>query len=141
MHPLSYIEFSRLGMADVEIAAQFEVGLDTLRNWADTFVEMNSAYEIGQAMYEAFYLNSGRENLTNTRFNTSLFKFITGNKLGYTEKIESKNFNANVNHGVLLVPDTMSIDDWEKQNIAQDNAKKKAQEDKEESVDADYSEV
>ena len=134
VHPISYIEYSRHGLSDVEIAAQFEIGLETLRGWMDTFVEMNTAYEIGQAMYEAYFLEQGRNNLSNTRFNTSLFKFLTGNKLGYTEKIESKNFNQNINHGVLLVPDSMSVDDWEAQNIKEDKAKKEA-------IDAEYQEV
>lgn len=143
VHPLSFIELSRNGLSDVEIAAEFEVGIETVRTWADTYEEFAVAWEIGAAMYEAFFLREGRRNLSNTRFNTSLFKFLTGNKLGYTEKIESKNFNANVNHGVLLVPDAMSIDEWEKQNIKED-AEKKAKESEEEeddAIDADYKEV
>lgn len=139
IHPIQFIESSRMGMSDVEIAAQFEVGIETLRSWADTFEEFAIAYEVGQAMYEAWFLNTGRRNLSNTRFNTSLFKFITGNKLGYTEKIESKNFNANVNHGVLLVPNSMTVDEWEAANAAED-AKKK-QKHTEETIDADYTEV
>ena len=138
VHPLSYVDMARHGLSDVEIAAQFEVSMETLANWCETFMEMASAYEIGQAMYEAYFLREGRRNLQNTRFNTSLFKFLTMNKLGYSDKVETKNQNQNMNVGVLLVPDRVSVDEWEANNVAEDEKKNQA---KEEPIDAEYSEV
>ena len=66
------------------------------------------------ALYESWWLVKGKEGLDNPRdFNTPLYKFLTGNKLGYSDKVESKNFN--VNAGVLVVPKTPeSLEEWEK---------------------------
>ena len=111
-HPMAFIEMSRDGMSTVEIAAQFQVAIVTVRKWSETFAEFNTAYEVGQAMHEAWWLAEGKNNLDNRGYNTGLFKFITGNKLGYSDKIESKNLN--VTAGVLLVPGQMTPEDWEK---------------------------
>lgn len=101
-HPAMFIEYSRQGMSDVEIAAEFGVGVQTLRGWAEKFEEFNTAYEIGQALYEAWWLKEGKAHLDDRSYNTHLYKFLTGNKLGYSDKIESKNLN--IHAGVLMVP-------------------------------------
>jgi len=72
----------------------------------------NTAPEIGQALHEAWWIQQGKNGLTNRGFNTSLFKFLTSNKLGYSDKMETKSLNMNL-HGVLMVPDKMSDDEWE----------------------------
>jgi hypothetical protein len=111
LHPMKYITLSRDGLSDVEIAAEFEVSLRTLKLWSETYEEFNTAYEIGKALHESWFLTTGRENLGNARFNTPLFKFLTGNKLGYAEKIENKNLN--VHAGVLVVPGQIGEKEWE----------------------------
>ena len=115
-HPIQYMEFSRNGMSDVEIAAQFGVSLHIIYKWSETYEEFNVAYECGKALHEAWYLRVGKENLENRFFQTPLFKFLTGNKLGYSDKIETKNLNQN-QYGVLLVPGSVSVDEWEKEQI------------------------
>jgi len=112
-HPILYIELSREGLSEVEIAAQFGVSVETIRKWAEKYEIFNRAYDIGKAMYEAWWLVQGKSGLGNRFFNTSLFKFLTSNKLGYSDKMETKALNMNV-HGVLLVPDKVSEDEWEK---------------------------
>ena len=72
----------------------------------------NKAYDIGKAMHEAWWIEQGKSGLNNRGFNTSLFKFLTSNKLGYSDKMETKNMNMNV-HGVLMVPDKVSEEEWE----------------------------
>ena len=109
---MQYIEFSRMGHSDVEIAAEFEVGVGTMRGWAEKFLDFNTAFEIGQAMYEAWWLQEGKRNLDNRGYNTGLYKYLTGNKLGYSDKIESKNLH--VHAGVLMVPAQMDKDEWER---------------------------
>jgi len=111
-HPMQFITFSRTGLSEVEIAAKFEVSVGTMRKWSEKFLEFNQAFEIGQAMYEAWWLEEGRRNLDNRSYNVGLYKFMTGNKLGYSDKMESKNLN--VSAGVLLVPGSMSEDAWER---------------------------
>lgn len=118
-HPLAYIDFSRQGMSDVEIAAQFRIGITTIRSWSEKYVEFSTAYEIGNALHEAWWLTKGKQNLNDRTFNTNLFKFLTGNKLGYSEKIENKNLNMNV-HGVLLVPSKVSEEEWAGNNADED---------------------
>jgi hypothetical protein len=112
VHPIEFIKLSKEGMCDVEIAAEFGVGVVTLRNWSETFEEFATAYEVGQAMFESWWIHRGRENIENSRFNTSLYKFLTGNKLGYSDKIEQKNMNMNLS-GVLVVPAKVSEEQWE----------------------------
>jgi len=112
-HPTLFIDLSRTGLSDVEIAAEFEVGIDTLRGWAEKYEMFNTAFEIGKALYESWWLQQGRSGLHDRGFNTSLFKFLTANKLGYAEKVETKSLNMNV-HGVLMVPDAVSEEEWEK---------------------------
>jgi hypothetical protein len=111
-HPFQYIQLSREGKSEVEIAAQFSVSVGTLRGWGEKFLEFHQAMEIGKAMYEAWWVQEGVNNLENRRYNTTLFKFLTGNKLGWSDKIESKSMN--IHAGVLLVPGQMDKDEWEK---------------------------
>lgn len=111
-HPTLFIDYSRMGMSEVEIAAEFKVSVATLKSWTEKFEMFNTAYEIGKALHESWWLQQGKSGLFNRGFNTGLFKFLTANKLGYAEKVESRNLNMNV-HGVLMVPDKMSEEEWE----------------------------
>jgi len=110
-HPIEYIEFSRNGMSDVEIAAEFGISVYTLREWSEKYLEFNTAFEVGKALHEAWWLQEGKNNLDNRSYNVGLYKFLTGNKLGYSDKIESKNLH--VHAGVLQVPSTMNKEEWE----------------------------
>ena len=112
-HPIEYINLSRQGKSEVEIAASFEVGLNTMRNWGEKFEQFAIARDCGKALYESWWLTVGKAGLTDARFfNTPLFKFLTGNKLGYSEaRTESKNLNLNAS-GVLVVPTAQSEDEW-----------------------------
>lgn len=120
-HPIRFLELSKQGFSDVEIAAEFSISVATLREWSTTIKEFSLAYEIGKTMYEAYFLRVGTRNLHNDRFNNSLYKFLTMNKLGYSDKIETKSMNTSL-HGVLLVPGEMSLSEWEANNIAMDNS-------------------
>ena len=115
-HPLHFIDMSRMGLSEVEIAAKFEVGIGTMKSWSEKYAEFNTAYEIGQALHESWWLTQGKSGLRDRGFNTTLFKFLTANKLGYSEKIESKNTNMNV-HGVLVIPNKQTEDEWEEDII------------------------
>lgn len=113
IHPVMFMDLSRSGLSDIEIAAEFSVGINTLRAWAEKYEMFATAYEIGQALHEAWWLQQGKAGLNNRGFNTSLFKFLTSNKLGYSDKMETKSLNMNV-HGVLVIPDQVSEEEWEK---------------------------
>lgn len=118
-HPLLYIKLSKEGKSDVEIASLFQISISTLMRWVHDYEEMKEAYEIGQTMYEAFFLTKGVQNLENDRFNNVLFKYLTMNKLGYSDKVETKSTMQGL-HGVVVIPNTLSIQEWEAQSIAKE---------------------
>lgn len=113
VHPMQYLNLAKQGASEVEIAAEMGVSPRIMRGWGDKYLDFNSAMEIGAALHEAWWLQQGKDNLTNRGYNTSLYKFITGNKLGYSDKVESKNMH--VHAGVLQVPAPMSTSDWEEE--------------------------
>ena len=47
-HPIEYIEMARNGMSDVEIAAEFEVAVTTIRLWSEKYEPFFTAYEVGK---------------------------------------------------------------------------------------------
>lgn len=122
-HPFLYIKLSKEGKSDVEIASSFQISLSTLMRWVHDYEEMKEAYEIGQTMYEAFFLTKGVQNLENDRFNNVLFKYLTMNKLGYSDKVETKSTMQGL-HGVVVIPNTLSIQEWEAQSIAKEEKEK-----------------
>lgn len=111
-HPMEYLMWAQMGLSAVEIAAKFEIPEREIKLWAETYVEFNRAFEIGEALHQAWYLEEGKKNLDNRGYNVELFKFITGNKLGWSTKTESKNLH--VTAGVLMVPKQEDEDSWEK---------------------------
>jgi len=123
-HPIAFVSLAKEGMSEVEIAAKFEISVGTLRRWSETYESFSIAYDIGKTMNEAWWQTRGKEALGDRFFNTSLFKFMTSNLLGYSDKMETKSTNMNL-HGVLVVPDPMSEEEWEAAN-------------KEDAIDVDY---
>lgn len=117
-HPLEYVRLAMDGKSEVEIAREFGVGVRTMRNWAAKFKMFAQAYEMGSDFHEAWWVAEGKANLKNRSYNTGLFKFLTGNKLGWSEKHESKNLN--VNAGVLLAPKPMTKQQWEAEHAEED---------------------
>lgn len=115
-HPIEYIALSRQGFSEVEIAATFQVSINSIKRWAEKFESFALAYEIGQAMHETWWIEQGKLNLNSRSFNTNLFKFMTSNKLGYSDKMETKATNLNI-HGVLVAPDTVTEEEWENEDI------------------------
>lgn len=111
IHPMGFISYSKKGLSAVEIAAEFGVSMKTLKKWDETFEEFHEAFEVGAALHEAWYIQKGKDNLDNMRYNTTLYKYLTGNKLGWAEKTESKNLN--VHAGVLVVPQQVTEAEWE----------------------------
>jgi len=112
VHPYQYIDLSRQGCSPVEVAAEMGIGESTLKKWAETYSEMAMAFEIGKSLHESWWLNQGKNALNTRGFNTNLFKYLTGNKLGYSDKTETKSTNMHI-HGVLVVPGKQTVDEWE----------------------------
>jgi hypothetical protein len=122
LHPLQYIDLSRQGCSPVEIAAEIGVGEGTLKKWADRYSEMALAVDIGKAMHESWWLSQGKTGLNKRGFNTNLYKYLTSNKIGYSDKMETKSTNMHI-HGVLVVPGSQSVDEWEESRRDPNDAK------------------
>ncbi len=114
-HPTEFVNLALTGMSDIEIATEFGISKSTMDAWGAKYPNFKEALDIGRTAYEAYYLRVGRRNFTNDRFNNSLFKFLAMNKLNYSDKVESKSMTLN-QHGVLLLPPKMTIEEWENQN-------------------------
>lgn len=112
-HPMEFIRMASEGSGPAEIAAEFGVSVAQLTKWAETFEPFNLAYEVGAAQYEAWWQRQGKENLGNFRYNTGLFKFLTMQNLGWSEKSQSRNLN--VNAGVLLAPKKLNEEEFNKE--------------------------
>jgi len=113
-HPMAYLNYAKQGMSPVEIAAEFGVSTTILKSWSEQFLDFNTVYEIGAALHEAYYISTAKENMDNRGFNTALFKLVTGNVIGWSDKTESKSLN--IHAGVLVVPERMTEDEWEAEN-------------------------
>ena len=117
-HPMQYITLAAQGYTMTEIASNFKVNKSTLNAWAERSQSFALALQVGVDMTEAFYTAEARGNLSNPRYNTALFKYLTGNTIGWAEKIEAKNTNLTM-HGVLAVPDApASANEWEEKYSA-----------------------
>ena len=116
-HPFEFVKLSNEGMNPKEIASIFNVSLDTIENWRNTYPMFDQAYDIGKVAHEAWYLRTGKDNLDNRWFQTPLFKFLAmNNGLGWTDKVDSRS-QVQGQFGVLLMPGQLSVDEWEAQNI------------------------
>ena len=113
-HCVQAIKLGMIGNSITEIAGKFGVSLRIVQMWTEKYVDFFEAMEVARTLNEAWWLSKGKDNLTNLRFQTPLYKFLTGNILGYSDKIESKSMNMNI-HGVLMVPGKLSDDEWEKE--------------------------
>lgn len=112
VHPMQFIELSKAGMSRVEIAAEMGVSISAINSWTEKFESFYLATEVGSALHETWWIQQGKGGLHTRNFNTPLFKFLTSNKLGYSDKMETKSTNLTV-HGVLVAPDVVSEDEWE----------------------------
>ena len=121
-HCVQAIKLGLTGHSITEIAAKFGISLRGLQMWTEKYLDFYEAMEVAKTLNETWWLEKGKNNLTNLRFQTPLYKFLTGNILGYSDKIESKNMNMNV-HGVLMVPGKMTDEEWEQE--AEENIKGK----------------
>jgi len=119
-HPIEFLRLAKEGNNEVEIAALFNISIYTLRGWAEKFESFNTAYEIGQSMYEAWWHQQGKNNLDNRGYNTGLFKYMTMNTLGWSDKNESKNLN--VNAGVMIAPAKVDAKSWEEKYGGRDGS-------------------
>ncbi len=122
-HPVEYLKLARQGFSKTEIAAEFEVSIGTLNKWIKTYEQMAVVADVAEEMHTSWWIREGKNNLDNRGYNTNLFKFMAGNMLGWSDKIESRNLN--VTAGVLKVHAELSVQDWEKTYAGGQSAEEK----------------
>jgi len=89
------IEAYENGYSDVEICRILKITqkkFDSMYNSNAAFMEM---VDIGRAMSKAWWYAKGRENIDNTKFNTTLWAFNMKNRYAWADKTESVNTNSN----------------------------------------------
>lgn len=81
-HPNRYIELSKEGWSQKEIACDFEVMVSTVHNWMQEHPEFLESVTRGTQHLHAWYLRYGRENMGDKFFNerqwANLFRLIKG---------------------------------------------------------------
>lgn len=83
------------GYSDVEVCRILKITqkkFESMYNSNSAFMEM---VDIGRAMSKAWWYSKGRENIDNTRFNTTLWAFNMKNRYAWADKTESVNSNTN----------------------------------------------
>lgn len=95
------IEAYEGGYSDVEICRILKITqkkFDLMYNDNPSFREM---VDIGRAMSKAWWYAKGRENIDNTKFNTTLWAFNMKNRYAWADKTEAVNTNNNYEEASL----------------------------------------
>jgi len=83
------------GASDPEILKIMRVTQSTFDNYYDTVPAFKEVVDLGRAMAKAWWLEQGRLNIHNTKFNTTLWAFHMKNLYGWADKTETVNTNEN----------------------------------------------
>ena len=113
-HPYWFLDLMKEGKSVAEAAKIMRVSAVTLEKWANTYELFAEAWELGHSLQEAWWVEKGKKGLDSRMFNTKLYKYLTGNLIGWAEKVESKNLNFNA-CGVLVAPAQRDPSEWEQE--------------------------
>jgi len=96
-HPQSYVLLSEEGKAKAQIAAEWGISRETLREWGKDKKrpEFSCAVRHGDALREAWWIEEGKRIITSGKGNGHLFAFFMKNINNWTDKRETEvNFTA-----------------------------------------------
>ena len=82
------------GGAIIECVHELGVARDTLYQWEKLNDEISDIMRAGRTAREAWWVRKGRENMDNTNFQPSLYKWMTMNTIGWSNR---QNVDTNVN--------------------------------------------
>lgn len=80
------IESMRGGASITEVAANIGIARKTLYEWVKKFPEFSDTIKRGEALSEAWWMNEGRTNLQNNKFNSALWYMNMKNRFGWRDK-------------------------------------------------------
>ena len=77
------------GASDVEICEIMRLTQGKFRSLYESNEGFHEAVDLGRVMSQAWWMKTGRRNLTNRTFNTSLWAFNMKNRFGWAEKTDN----------------------------------------------------
>lgn len=79
------------GAHDIEICKILRLTLRQFQNYYQTDAKFREVVDIGRVMSQAYWLEAGRKNLGNSKFNNGLWSFNMKNRFGWADKTENVN--------------------------------------------------
>lgn len=79
------------GASDMEICKILRMTYSEFQNKYETTPAFRKVVDIGRMMQQAWWLEQGRQNLANNKFNTPLWAFNMKNRFGWADKTETVN--------------------------------------------------
>jgi len=80
------IELMEQGWSKTRVAAHLRVHKDTLYEWIKQHQDFSDAVRVGETLSEAWWEQQGVAALTSKEYNTNMFKWLTSNIHGWSDK-------------------------------------------------------
>lgn len=90
------IKFLAQGKSLVQLAAKLDVHTDTIQEWKSKHEKFSVALKRGIQLSEAHWQDKLTEDMYDTSINSSLYKLYFANRFGWSDKVETKNENSQV---------------------------------------------
>lgn len=95
-HCETAIKYLAKGKSITQLSAHIEVCKDTIYEWAKVHPEFSDALTRGRELSQAHWESELVDMMYNKEVNSPLVKLYFANRFGWSDKVESKNENANV---------------------------------------------
>ncbi|CAL9965259.1 terminase small subunit, partial [Vibrio phage K71] len=90
------IRFLAGGKSVTQLSAHIDVCKDTIYEWAKVHPDFSDALTRGKELSQAHWESELVNMMYNKEVNSPLVKLYFANRFGWSDKVESKNENANV---------------------------------------------
>ena len=84
------------GKSVTQLAKHLNVAKSTIYKWAEENKAFSDALELGKEFSQAYWENELENMMYNKEVNSPLVKLYFANRFGWSDKVETKNENANV---------------------------------------------
>jgi transposase-like protein len=81
------LDLMKKGASIEEICLEFDICIQTLYNWFDTYPDFLEAKKRGESFSKGWWLKQGRINLENKEFNYTGWYMNMKNKFGWTDRV------------------------------------------------------
>lgn len=82
------------GCSDIEVCRLLRITFSKFKQMYDSDEGFRTMVDVGRTMSQAYWMEQGRLNITNNKFNTSLWMFNMKNRFGWSEKADVTNYDA-----------------------------------------------